>query len=248
MFDYVEFCAEYSPYSHTTLDNLGRAVELFDDLGAMIKIEQESRAHTAVRAVGAGFQSVLFADVRSVEEVRHCVKHVRSERPHSGGLQGVNLFRSCLTEAGSEAWATAMDEIVIALMIEKKEAVENFDDIINVPGVDMVQFGRADFANSIGLTGQFRHPNVLEAERFVVKKAMNLGIAVRVELNNHDEIERLQNDGVRHFSVGMDVRTLLNWYRNEGASARRILDSKRLETLQYDSAADYLSLPFRPSN
>ena len=51
------------------LENMGRAIELFDHLGGMIKIEQESFAHTAVRAVGAGFQSVLFADPRNVAEV-----------------------------------------------------------------------------------------------------------------------------------------------------------------------------------
>ena len=50
MFDYVEFCGEYAPYDHATLENMGRAIELFDHLSGMIKIEQESRAHAAVRA------------------------------------------------------------------------------------------------------------------------------------------------------------------------------------------------------
>lgn len=86
-FDYVELCAEYVPYDHATLNNMRRAIELFNHLGGMIKIEQESREHTAVRGIGAGFQSVLSA----------------------------------------------------------------------VPGVDMVQFGPADYSNSIGMTGQFTH-------------------------------------------------------------------------------------------
>ncbi len=43
MFDYVEFCGEYAPYDHVTLENMGRAIELFDYLSGMIKIEQESR-------------------------------------------------------------------------------------------------------------------------------------------------------------------------------------------------------------
>ena len=32
MFDYVEFSGEYGPYDHATLENMGRAIELFDHL------------------------------------------------------------------------------------------------------------------------------------------------------------------------------------------------------------------------
>ncbi len=105
MFDYVEFCAEYAPYDHAALENMGRAIELFDHLSGMIKIEQESRAHAAVRAIGAGFQSVLFADPRNADEVESCVRYIRSERPQSKGIHGVNIHRAALLQGGSEAWA-----------------------------------------------------------------------------------------------------------------------------------------------
>ena len=223
MFDYVEFSAEYAPYDHATLENMGRAIELFDHLGGMIKIEQESRAHAAVRAIGAGFQSVLFADPRSVAEVEQCVRSVRTERPKSGGLHGVNMHRAALLEAGSEAWADAMDKVVIALMIEKKEAIENLEAMLSVPGVDMVQFGPADYSNSIGLTGQSGHPKVKEAERYMIQTAQRLGIAVRVELNNPKGFEPYLELGVKHFNVGIDVKTLFNWYSESGNVMRREL-------------------------
>ena len=67
MFDYVEFVAEYGPYDLYALENLGRAVELFDHMSAMMKIEQEPRTYLAVRAIGSGIQNVLFSDPRTVE-------------------------------------------------------------------------------------------------------------------------------------------------------------------------------------
>jgi 4-hydroxy-2-oxoheptanedioate aldolase len=223
MFDYVEFCGEYAPYDHAMLENMGRAIELFDHLGGMIKIEQESRAHTAVRAIGAGFQSVLFADPRNVSEVEQCVRSIRTERPQSGGLHGVNMHRAALQDAGSQAWADAMDKVVIALMIEKKEAIENLEAMLAVPGVDMVQFGPADYANSIGLTGQFTHPKVKEAEHFMIKMALSMGIAVRVELNDPRGFEPYLELGVKHFNVGIDVKTLFKWFCESGAIMRREL-------------------------
>lgn len=223
MFDYVEFSAEYAPYDHAALENMGRAIELFDSLSGMIKIEQESRAHAAVRAIGAGFQSVLFADPRSVAEVEHCIRNIRTERPQSGGLHGVNMHRAALLEGGSEAWADAMDNIVIALMIEKKEAIEDLEALLSVPGVDMVQFGPADFSNSIGLTGQFRHPKVLEAERYMIETAKKMGVAVRVELSEPRNFQSYLDLGIKHFNVGVDVRTLFTWFCESGATMRREL-------------------------
>ena len=43
MFDYVEFVAEYAPYDLYALENLGRAVDLFDHMSAMMKIELKTQ-------------------------------------------------------------------------------------------------------------------------------------------------------------------------------------------------------------
>ena len=76
-YDYVEFTAEYAPFTMHDLDNLGRSFELMNMAG-MIKIEQTQYTHQAMRAIGAGFQSVLFADIRSVEDTKLAVDAVRA--------------------------------------------------------------------------------------------------------------------------------------------------------------------------
>ncbi len=238
MFDYVEFCGEYAPYDHATLENMGRAIELFDHLSGMIKIEQESRAHTAVRAIGAGFQSVLFADPRSVEEVEQCVQAVRSERPKSQGLHGVNMHRSTgiVLHGGSEVWADALDEIVIVLMIEKDGAIKNLKEMLAVPGVDMVQFGPSDYSNSIGLTGQTTHPKVKEAEKYTIETAQSMGIPPRVELADANGFEPYQEMGIKHFNIGVDVCSLFNWFKNSGGAMREAMGLEPLNISQSESS------------
>ena len=138
LYDYVEFTAEYSPFDMHDLDNLGRALEL-KDLGGMIKVEQTQWTHQAMRAIGSGFQSVLFADVRTVADAQACVAAVRAETPGSGGRLGVGMRRDVGTirEGGSPAYVAALDEIVIALMVEKRECVEDLDAILSIEGIDM---------------------------------------------------------------------------------------------------------------
>jgi 2-keto-3-deoxy-L-rhamnonate aldolase RhmA len=93
MFDYVEFVGEYAPYDLYALENIGRAVDLFDHMTAMMKIEQEPRTYLTIRSIGSGIQNVLFADPRTVEDVEECVRAVRAETPGSGGVHGVGMRR-----------------------------------------------------------------------------------------------------------------------------------------------------------
>ena len=157
MFDYVEFVAEYAPYDLYALENLGRAIDLFPHMTGMTKIEQEPRTYLAVRALGSGIQNLLFADVRTVADARECVRATRAESPATGGIHGVGMRRDVgfVLDIGTPAFVQALEDAVVALMIEKKPAVEDLDGILSVPGIDMVQFGPADYAMSIGLPGQW---------------------------------------------------------------------------------------------
>jgi 2-keto-3-deoxy-L-rhamnonate aldolase RhmA len=134
-YDDVEFTAEYAPFDLHELDNLGRALELAN-LAGMMKIEQAQRMHQTMRAIGSGFQSVLFADVRTVEDAAACVRAVRAEAPGRDGLYGVGMRRDVGTvrEAGSPAFVKALDDVVVVLMIEKRQCVEDLDAILAVKG------------------------------------------------------------------------------------------------------------------
>ena len=132
-YDYVEFTAEYAPFTMHDLDNLGRSFELMN-MSGMIKIEQTQYTHQAMRAIGAGFQSVLFADIRSVEDAKLAVDAVRAETTMVRGARGrgrlgVGMRRDVGTvrEGGSPAYVDALNEVVIAIMVEKKSCVDDLD-------------------------------------------------------------------------------------------------------------------------
>lgn len=225
MFDYVEFVGEYAPYDLYALENIGRAVDLFDHLTAMMKIEQEPRTYLTIRAIGSGIQNVLFADPRTKEDVEECVRAVRAETPQARGRHGVGMRRDVgfVLEPGAPAFAQALDDAVIALMIEKAPAVENLESLLSVKGVDMVQFGPADYSMSLGLTGQWNHPQVREAETYVIETALKIGVAPRAEISHPEECARYLDMGVKHFCIGNDVSVLFNWFRDAGRSMNQFL-------------------------
>ena len=224
-FDYVEFVAEYAPYDLYALENLGRAISIFDHLTGMMKIEQEPRNYLTIRALGSGIQNVLFADVRTAADAEACVRAVRAEAPGSGGIHGVGMRRDVrfAIEPGSRDFVKALAQTVIALMIEKREALENLDAILAVPGIDMVQFGPADYAMSIGVAGEWSHPQVQEAERHVIETALKRGVHPRAEIQHPGLARRYLDLGVKHFCVGTDMVTLWQYFKETGVAMRDLI-------------------------
>jgi 2-keto-3-deoxy-L-rhamnonate aldolase RhmA len=223
VFDYVEFLAEYAPFDLYTLDNFCRAAELFD-MTAMIKLDQEPRQFLAQRAIGAGFQSVLFADCRTVEDARACVRIVRPETPEDGGIYGVAMRRfAFMGYGGGPEYVQALRDVVLVLMIEKKGAVDHLEEILSVDGIDMVQWGPADYSLSIGRPGERDSPEVKAVERQVIETALSMGIPPRAEIRTVDQAKTYLDLGVRHFSIGIDISILYNWLKHNGEDLRRVI-------------------------
>ncbi|MGQ9514053.1 MAG: HpcH/HpaI aldolase family protein [Thermoproteota archaeon] len=221
-YDYVEFVSEYAPYDLHDLDNLARASELVG-ISSMIKIDQEPRTYIAERAMAAGIQNVLFADIRTVKDAEEAVRAVRAEPK---GVNGIRMDRRIGYVGAVASFADVVkicDDAVVALMIEKKSAVENLEEILSVKGIDMVQFGPADYSLSIGLPGETNHPKVREAEITTIKTALKMGINPRAEIRSPEDAKRYIEMGVRDFSLNTDVTILYDWWKKNGDELRRIL-------------------------
>src|SRR5262249_56939811 len=116
------------------LATLARAGDPFPPPPAMMKLEQQPRTYLGVRAIGSGIQNLLFADPRTPADVAECVAAVRAEVPGHGGVHGVGMRRDVgyVIDVGSPAFVQALDDAVVAVMIEKAPAVENLEALLAV--------------------------------------------------------------------------------------------------------------------
>lgn len=224
MYDYVEFVAEYGPFDLYAFDDFCRAAELHN-MSSMIKIDQDPRTFVAQRAIGSGFQSVLFADCRTVEEVQDCVDICRPDTPEDKGTYGVAMRRFAYMEYGtSEEYVEALRQIVVAFMIEKNAAIDNLEEILAVDGVDMIQWGPADYTMSSGKVGMIGTPEVKGVERKVIELSLQAGVAPRAEIESVDQAKYYLDLGVRHFCIGTDIRILHNWLKTNGDGLRKAIE------------------------
>ncbi|HEX2324026.1 MAG TPA: aldolase/citrate lyase family protein, partial [Chloroflexota bacterium] len=178
----------------------------------------------AQHAIGSGFQSVLFVDVRSAEDARRCVQIVRPETPEDGGVHGVATRRmTYMGYGGGLDYVQALRDVVIVLMIEKKGAVEHLEEILDVPGIDMIQWGPSDYTMSTGHAGERGHPEVRAAEKKVFETCLARGIPPRAEIGSPEDAKRFLDMGVRHFCLGTDIALLYQSLRRHGEGMRDLL-------------------------
>jgi 2-keto-3-deoxy-L-rhamnonate aldolase RhmA len=208
-----------------SLENLARAVDTFPHMTAMMKIEQPPHTYLEVRAIGAGIQNVLFADPRTVADVRKCVCAVRAETPATGGIHGVGMRRDVgyAVDVGSPAFVQALEDAVVAVMIEKAPAVEHLEAMLSVKRRGHGAVRPRRLLHKHRHPGQWDHPRVKEAEALVIKTALRLGVAPRVEIDTPDQAKPYLDMGVKHFCMGRDVGILFDWFKGNGAKLRAMM-------------------------
>jgi 2-keto-3-deoxy-L-rhamnonate aldolase RhmA len=222
-FDYVEFGAEYAAYDLKGLENFCRAAELYS-LGTMIKVDWEHRGFVAQRSIGAGFDAVLFADSRSSADAAESIRYVRAETSGGDGLFGASPRRHALpNHAGSPAYIQALEDIVVAIMVEKRGAVEDLEAIVHLPGVDMVQWGPNDYAMSIGRPGEAGSTAVRDVERRVIRTCVDAGVPIRAEIANVEAAPYYLDLGVRHFSLFHDLQLMHSAWKQGGQGLREVV-------------------------
>ena len=227
LFDYAEYSAEYSVLDMRLLYHLARAAQC-SNLPLMIKLDEEGQGFWAQAALGAGFKSILFTDIRTPDDINTCHKIVRPDEPNVGGRMGLKLRRPALSSYEPEAYLNDLNSIVFCVMLEKKIAVENIDDVLlraKERSVDMIQWGPADYSITRGRPHMMYEADIIPIEEMVIEKCLEYGVAPRIEIGDVEQAKRYIDMGVRHFCIGWDRFILQAGLRNIGEGLRKLTDS-----------------------
>lgn len=115
-----------------------------------------------------GFQGIIFPDVNTAEEAEHAVSICKfpptGRRSVAGGYPMFNFSARPLNEITKHL----NHETLVAVMIETEEGLENVEKIAAVPGIDVIHVGTNDLLTNMGLTGEFDHLKIKEAQMRVI--------------------------------------------------------------------------------
>lgn len=225
-FDYLEFAAEYAPFTQIDLENLVRAMELHG-VGSMIKVDFQNRFYVAQRAMASGFQAILLTDHKTAEEVAETIRMLKPDTPQLQGRLGYPSRRwiGYTPNLPQMQYAQMAADTVIAVMIEKDTAMDQIEKICSLPAVDMVQFGPSDYAMSRGWNLEEHLEEIRIVEERMIRVALEHHVYPRCEIDCVEQAEHYLALGVRHFSIGDELRTNMSYWKNVGGSMRQIVEN-----------------------
>lgn len=117
----------------------------------------------------------------------------------------------------------ANQEILVAVQIEHVEGVKNIDAILSVKGVDAAFIGPYDLTASMGITGQFEHPDYADARDRILSACQRCQVHAGIHVIQPDPAELVMrsHEGYRLIAYSLDITMLLATCRTAFDAFRR---------------------------
>lgn len=204
-FDWMWIDLEHSPIDLETADRMIQAMQGTETV-PIVRVAWN--LHWLAKPVlDMGAKGVIMPWVNSKPEA---VDAVQALRYPPEGVRGVGASVAARRWGlpTSEYLKVANQEILAILQIENIEAVNRIDEILTVPGIDLIFIGPNDLSASMGLLGQTTHPRVEEAIQKVLAATKKAKIPAGILGFSPNEANRRIEQGFQFIAVASDAGLL----------------------------------------
>ena len=174
----AEFCIfdmEHSGWSTETIRMLVSTAR-GSDLIPLVRVPA-TQYHLISRPLDVGAMGIMMPMVETEEQARTLVRSAKYT-PLGGRGAGFGLAHDDYRGgAPREKMERANANTLLIAQIETVQGLENCERIAAVEGIDILWIGHFDLTNSMGIPGQFTHPDYLAAVKRVVAACNQRGKA-----------------------------------------------------------------------
>jgi len=205
-FDFVIIDAEHGPISMENAQNMIRAAESVN-VTPIIRVGNNDEA-LILRALDIGAQGIEIPQINSKADA---VRAVKSVKYSPQGERGVCRYVRAAKYSSMDKFKyfeSANKETMIIAHIEGVEGINNLDEILSVPGIDVIFIGPYDLSQSLGIPGQVNHSLVTERMKEVVLKCKENKVSVGTFADDIETAKFCVSLGVQYMSFSVDVGIL----------------------------------------
>lgn len=221
-FDFLCLDAEHSALDYFSALQLFQAMKAGNpNCAPLVRMQGNNYADTK-RYLDAGALGVIAPLVNTKEEAEYLVESVKY--PPLGN-RGVGYGRSHAYGFEFDNYMEfAKENIFIAIQVEHIDAVNNFDAISSVNGIDAIFVGPYDLTASMGITAQFDNPDYLNALVYVNKICSEKGLisGIHVVQPSPEEVIQKYKMGYNLIAYSLDITIIGTNCRN---AIKQITDS-----------------------
>lgn len=222
--EFAVFDMEHTGWSIETIKRLV-AASRGTDLVPIVR-PPAGQYHFVARLLDVGAMGIVIPMMESAEQARQAVRFTRY--PPAGCRGAAFTVAHDDYQSGDVAakMRSANEERLLVALIETAQGVERADEIATVDGLDVLWIGQFDLTNSMGIPGQFTHPDYHRAVALVLDACQRHGKAGGFGSLDLVELRARREQGFRFLVYTADVWIYQQALR-QGLTAMRELPAAR---------------------
>ena len=197
--DFLIFDAEHGSLDPNRAEDMVRALEL-RGVTPLVRVTT-NQPHVLLRFLDAGAQGVHVPWVNTAAEAERALQAIKYQPRGMRGLAGVRPSTFAQQMSLADYVVSANGETLTVLQLESGEAVDNLDDILAVPDIDVLFLGRTDLSHSLGLPGDTAHPKVEAVVTRAVERIVASDVALGVVVPGVEEARAWRDRGARYIAT-----------------------------------------------
>ncbi len=204
--DWTFIDTEHGCFDLETVQDLVRTA-LLTTLTPIVRVADLQYSLVA-RALDMGAEGIIFPRVESPELLERAVSWTKFP------TRGVRGFGLAAPQVGYKAhtFQEIIDHlnqnVLVVLQVETRTALDRREELLAVPGVDIVMVGPADLSISLSVPGQFDHPKMIEAICKVIESCQRHGVHPGIQCRTLPMAKGWKQRGMRFIGCGNDIAFL----------------------------------------
>jgi 2-dehydro-3-deoxyglucarate aldolase/4-hydroxy-2-oxoheptanedioate aldolase len=161
--------------------------------------------HFMARTMDAGALGIMVGNVETPDQAREIVRAVKYAPLGNRGLGLGTAHNDYIPPDPPTYLREANENTTIIAQIESTTGLANLDAIAATEGVDVLWVGHFDLTQSMGIPGQFQHPDFLKALGDVVAAARKAGKHAGMQPGSPEQAEQWMAIGYDVISWATDI-------------------------------------------
>ncbi len=202
-YDWIVVDMEHGALSAAELPSLFRAIE---SGGAAPFVRVVEACPSAIKtALDAGAQGLILPHIETYDQLNAAINYTLF--PSAGGKRGIGYCRANAYGKEFDSYLQGLsNEVFVVAQVEHINALEELESIIGHPRLDALMVGSYDLSGSMGITGDFEHPDFLAIMERITQtcRRYNVLMGTHLPYPDHDALAQCITKGQRFIAYGMD--------------------------------------------
>lgn len=205
-FDFAVIDLEHGALHTLVAEDLCRAADCVG-LAPIVRVRKND-APQIQRALDIGSAGVQVPQIETKADAEAVVKGAKYGPI---GARGLSFYTRAgvYTAAGTQITDRLNEESLVIVHIEGKRGLDNIEEIVSVPHIDVIFLGPYDLSQSLGIPGQVHDSRVIDLMKTGVNIIRNSGKAAGTFADNPDIAKQWIDTGVQYIALGVDVGIFL---------------------------------------